>query len=729
MMEANKYGTFTGVFIPSILTILGVILYLRAGWVVANVGLWGSITILTMASLITFATSLSMSATVTNMKVRGGGVYFMISRCFGMEAGAAIGVPLFLAQACGITFYTMGFAESIQQIFPGASVFWISTCTLVLLAALAYYHPDLAMKGQVFIFLIIMASIMSFLFGGEVTDTSVAKSFKPESFWVVFAVFFPAVTGITTGLSMSGDLKNPQKSLPYGTLLAVLAGFAIYLTVLICLDRYASPEMLNADNMIITSIAIFPPLIYLGIWCSTLSSAMGSLLAGPRTLQSMAQDGIGPAILAKGYGASHEPRMATMVTFLFALAVNFLGGIDSIAPILTMFFLTSYGSLNLAAGLEGLTNNPSWRPTFNTPWSISLLGGIACLIAMLLIDAQAAFISILVCFLIFLWMGRNRSKKNWSDIRRGLLMHLARYSIYKLVESTEDVRAWRPNMLVISGKAKSRQYLIEFANAMSQGRGFLIVASIISRQHFDGAKMKKLENSLSEFLKKSKIQALTKIKSMDNYIDAVEGLATDYGMGTLTPNTVVMHYTDEAHRDDKEHIGMAQIVRTIYRTGKNIILLKSDQDSQKSGWLKKRETIDVWWGRDKNNATLMLALGYMLQTSANWMGSNLCLRSLAETEEEKNGMRLYLEKFVQESRIKASVDVYMREKNLKAHDEIYSYSQNAGIVFLSMLRPDTNESVEQYSLSYEKFLKRTDRFPKAAFVLAGEDLDFKKIFL
>ena len=114
-----QFGTFKGVFTPSILTILGVVMYLRFGWALGSVGFWPTFVILTIASTITFLTGLSLSALATNMKVEGGGAYYIISRSLGVEAGAAVGLPLFFAQALGISFYVSGFSESLVREFPG----------------------------------------------------------------------------------------------------------------------------------------------------------------------------------------------------------------------------------------------------------------------------------------------------------------------------------------------------------------------------------------------------------------------------------------------------------------------------------------------------------------------------------------------------------------------------------------------------------------------------------
>ena len=317
-----KFGAFKGVFTPSVLTILGVIMYLRFGWVLGNVGPLQTILIVTMATGITFLTALSISAIATNMKVGGGGVYYMISRSLGVEAGAAVGLPLFLAQALGISFYIAGFSESVVNIYPELSQTMVGLVTLILLTGLAFVSADMALKTQFVILALIVASLVSFFSGSApsniVFDEAKFHALRETNFWVVFAVFFPAVTGIEAGLAMSGDLKDPAKSLPRGTLGAVITGYLVYLAIPVFLWMQISDRrILVTDPLIMAKIARHENLIIAGLWGATLSSALGALLGAPRTLQALARDRVLPRILGKGHGPSDEPRIATLVAFVW----------------------------------------------------------------------------------------------------------------------------------------------------------------------------------------------------------------------------------------------------------------------------------------------------------------------------------------------------------------------------------------------------------------------------
>ncbi len=358
----HQFGTFKGVFTPSILTILGVIMYLRFGWVLGNVGLISTLIIVTLSSLITFFTALSISALATNMKVKGGGAYYIISRSLGIEIGAAIGLPLFLAQALGVSFYIVGFAESIVQIAPIFEMKIVGVITLIVLSAVALKSTDLALKTQYFILILIALSLISFFMGPIETvapippETTVPEK---EKFWVVFAVFFPAVTGILSGVSMSGDLKNPEKAIPWGTLASVLCSYAIYMAIpLFLVQVIKDHRVFLIDLMVMYKVARWGELILAGLWGAALSSAISSILGSPRTLQAIAKDGVVFRFFGHGFGKNQEPRIAMLVSFLIALIGILAGDLNMIAPVLSMFFLTTYGLLNLSAGFGRLIRSP-----------------------------------------------------------------------------------------------------------------------------------------------------------------------------------------------------------------------------------------------------------------------------------------------------------------------------------------------------------------------------------
>ncbi len=370
-------GTFGGVFTPSILTILGVIMYLRLGWVVGSVGLLGTLGIVTISTGITFLTALSVSTIATDRRVRIGGAYYMISRSLGVESGGAIGLPLYTALALSVALYTIGFAESFVAVFPQVSQRGVALVVTVLVAALAMKSATVAIRAQYLIMAAIGISLLSLLLGRPV-EPSEAELVRqdPEGtvgFWIVFAVFFPAVTGIMAGVNMSGDLRSPARSIPIGTMAAVGVGYLVYIIVAVVLAFRADAASLVEDPLIMRRIAFWGDAILLGVWGATLSSAVGSILAAPRVLQALALDGVLTARgrwVGRGSGPRHEPRIGTILTLGIALVAVLLGDLDAIAPILTMFFLTTYLVLNLAAGIEALVASPSFRPAFRVHWTL-----------------------------------------------------------------------------------------------------------------------------------------------------------------------------------------------------------------------------------------------------------------------------------------------------------------------------------------------------------------------
>jgi len=327
MSRKKKFGAFAGVFTPSILTILGVIMYMRLGWVVGNAGLLGTIIIIIIAHVIAITTGLSVSSVATDKKIGAGGIYYVLSRSMGIPIGGSIGIALYVGTAFSIALYLIGFAESFNGYFGfGMSVndFRLTgTIALVSITVLALISTSVALKAQFFILAAIIISLVSIFFGTTEFAPESVPLFSSEGavpLEVVFAIFFPAVTGFTAGIAMSGDLEDPKKSIPSGTLMAIGVGLIVYLSLAIYMAYTINPEVLKTDYNILMKMALFAPAVVAGIWGATLSSALGGILGGPRILQAMSIDKVTPKIFGKGKGVNNEPVNALFLVFIIAEA-------------------------------------------------------------------------------------------------------------------------------------------------------------------------------------------------------------------------------------------------------------------------------------------------------------------------------------------------------------------------------------------------------------------------
>ena len=416
--QGGKLGTFAGVFTPSILTILGIILFLRLGFVVGHAGLGRTLIILALANGISVLTTFSLSAIATNLKVKGGGDYYLISRTLGLEFGGAIGIVLFLAQSVSIGFYCIGFGEVVARVLSvqaGHATQLVAAAAVAFLFIFAWLGADWATRFQYVVMAILIAALLSFFIGGITKWNSdlLARNWAAPtgglSFWVVFAIFFPAVTGFTQGVSMSGDLKDAGKSLPRGTFIAVGVSIVVYFLAAIVFAATLPSDTLMSEYDAMKQVSAAAILIGAGVIAATLSSAMASFLGAPRILQSLSSDRIFPFLLpfAQGVGPANNPRRAVYLSAGIAFATVGLGKLNLIAPVVSMFFLISYGLLNYATFFEARAGSPSFRPRFR--WynqRFSLAGALACLMVMLAIDWKAGVVAIAILFGIFQYLKR-----------------------------------------------------------------------------------------------------------------------------------------------------------------------------------------------------------------------------------------------------------------------------------------------------------------------------------
>ena len=348
----GKLGTFGGVFTPSILTILGIILFLRMGFMVGSGGLFRALLIISIANIVSILTSVSMSAAATNIHVKGGGAYYLISRALGVRFGGSIGIILFLAQSVSIAFYCIGFGEALMMILPPlplVSVKLISVCAVVFLFFMAWMGADWATKFQYIVMGLLIMALISFFVGAllKFETGMVVQNWTPSEnglpFWVLFALFFPAVTGFTQGVNMSGDLENPGRSIPLGTFWAVGLSAVVYFAAAVLFAGSLTNADMIADYDSMKRVSFFPGLVTAGVLAATLSSAMASFLGAPRILQSLAADKIFTFLnpFSLGHGDGNNPRRGVLVSGAIALVIISFGHLNLVAQIVSMFFLIS----------------------------------------------------------------------------------------------------------------------------------------------------------------------------------------------------------------------------------------------------------------------------------------------------------------------------------------------------------------------------------------------------
>ncbi|WKN30425.1 Na-K-Cl cotransporter [Porifericola rhodea] len=719
--DNGKLGTFGGVFVPSLLTILGVIMYLRFGWVVGNVGLVGTLLIVTLSTSITFLTSLSIAAISTDQVVRTGGAYYMISRSLGIETGGAVGIPLFLAQALSVALYVIGFAESLTDVFPVLNIKIVGIVVTIGIAMLALFSTKATIRSQYFILAAIAISLLSLIFGKPLEATNVemwgAPSEKSESFWVVFAVFFPAVTGIMAGVNLSGDLENPSRSIPKGTFMAVGVGYIIYMTLPIILASRADAITLLSDPLVMRRISWWGDAILLGVWGATLSSAVGSILGAPRILQALAKDRVLPHYmqwLGKGTGKDNIPRAGTLLTMVVAILAVYLGNLDVIAPVLSMFFLTTYGVLNIAAGIETLLGSPSFRPSFKVHWAFSFLGAAGCLAVMFLINATATLVAAFFVSVIFVWLKRRGIQTAFGDVRRGLWLAVARSALLR-VNKIPDAKNWRPNILILSGAPTKRWHLITLGADFTGGQALMTVSTVIKAPDVPFERLQKMEDNIREFLQSRRVQALVRVVSAEDPFVGGERLVSMYGIGGLVPNTVMLGDTQEM----SHHRPYCDMIRHFYEARRNVIIVRAEEDDN----FGERKRIDLWWGGLNKNGGLMLLMTYLLHNSLNWQNADVVVKMVVSDESAEEKTRKNIDDIIHNMRVKFDRQVIVSHGR-SFWEILHEESQEADLVMLGLAEP--KDTFLEY---YEDLSRKTLELPPTVFVLAAQELDFKEVLL
>lgn len=620
MAEKKKFGTFAGVFTPSILTILGVIMYMRLGWVVGNVGLIGAIGIIIIAHIIAISTGLSVSSVATDKKIGAGGIYYVLSRSMGIPIGGSIGIALYVGTAFSIALYLIGFSESFNSYFGlGMMVndFRLTgTIALVALTALALISTSVALKAQFFILAAIIVSLISIFFGTtefapqSVSLFSTADAIPLE---VVFAVFFPAVTGFTAGIAMSGDLKDPKRSIPMGTLAAIGVGLVVYILLAVFMAFTINSDLLKTDYNILMRIALFAPAVVAGIWGATLSSALGGILGGPRILQAMSIDKVTPRIFGKGKGANDEPVNALFMVFVIAEAGILIGELDVIARLVSMFYLTAYGFINISYFLESWAN-PDFQPTFKIKRWIGLLGFIACFVVMFKLDMIAMLAALGVISALYFGLQRKEVQLQSNDVWRSVWENVVNKGLRKIDGKDNDNTNWNPNIILFSGKSDHQSYLLELGKTVSGRTGIVTNFKLILDKHNDIPLRKTEQTVRDENFKELGIFA-RQIK-VDNIYTGITNIASTFGFSGVEPNTIMMGWPKGLENSTE----YAKMTETLLHLDYNLLYLDFDRKAKFGNY----NTVDLWWREtDSKNAEMMLNIARFIIASPKWNNTNI----------------------------------------------------------------------------------------------------------
>lgn len=712
-MENNKkFGTFLGVYTPSILTILGLIMYLRFGWVLGNLGLPLTIFIVILASSITFITGLSASAIATNMHVGVGGEYYMISRSLGLELGGSIGIPLYFCRTLSITFYSYGLAEAMLLFWPASwgvmpqhLLQFITVAIILIITVLSGKSASLVLKVQIPIMILVGLSILALVIGSmsgaslKAPELTPTYRTAPEGFWYVFAVFFPAVTGFTAGIGMSGDLKNPRKSIPRGTILAVVSGVIIYMLipVFLSITNKISPEELansGVDSWI--KVAVFGSvLVYPAIWGAILSSAFGSVLGGPRVLQALAQDGLAPNFLAK-LSKSGQPTVATWISGAIAISAVLIGGLNTIAQFVSILFLTLYVMVNMSAVIEKLVKDPSFRPTIHVPWYISLLGALGAIAVMFLISPIACFIAVVLEVGIYFYLTKRTLEKQWGDARAGFWRNLIRYSLIQIRIYGSKPRNWRPRILLFIKDAEMQMELIRLASWFSQLFGIeTVVKLIIGQLTQTKIDIEKQRLLIKDKITKDKITAFSEVIVVPEFESGAITVAQANGLIGIKANTVMFGWSDNREIT----LSQQRIIRAVSQANKSTILARIKWPRS----IDNNRSIDIWWGGQQRNGDLMLLLAHLLSMNKEWEKSSIIIRSIVNNREDQEKMLSSISPLIPQARIHAKVEVVVKKVDETMLDVIHRYSKNSTVVFFGLKITEQGEE-EEYADFLEKLI-------------------------
>ena len=732
----HGHGFGTGpVFLASIGTILGAVMFLRFGYAVGHTGLLGALLIILIGHAVTVPTALAIAEIATNRRVEGGGEYFIISRSFGTTIGGAIGVSLYFSQAISVAFYMIAFAEAFRPLaeaYENLTGFGFDPRivslpgTAILVWVVLRKGADLGVKALWGVAAVLAISLAMFFLGTspeEIRPDRVPLTtdlLGPDPFILVFAIVFPAFTGMTAGVGLSGDLANPRRSIPLGILSATIAGMVIYIFVVAKLAASANATALAEDQLIMSRIAVWGPIIPIGLACATVSSAIGSILVAPRTLQALGADHIAPSrgfngFVARGFGNANEPRNATIVTSVIAVVFVMVGDVNLVARIVSMFFMVTYGALCAISFLEHFAARPSYRPSFRSKWWVSLFGAMMCLVLMLQMDVVFALVA--VTFMGGLYVAIRSSRGGMGDLAsifHGVMTQATRYLQIRLQKTPPS--DWRPSVIMITPRTFDRSAPVQLMEWLCHRHGFgtylHYMPGVLNRATF--RESIEIQERLVRAMQERKGAIYVDTMISPSMASALAQSLQMPGVSGMENNTILFEYG--VHDPGSVLEEAVSGLRMAGSTRMNRLVLRHGDT-----FFGGRNAIHVWltW-HDARNANLMVLLTYILLGSRDWHGAEVSIFAAYPRSEARERTE-ELHTMIAEGRLlinEKNVTVIPTDDGIDFERLVEARSSMADLVTLGF----TSAPLERKGA---ELFKRFPSLRDTLFVSAEEDIDIE----
>ncbi len=643
MTQDKKIGFGTApVFFTAISTILGAILFLRFGYAVGTLGFAGVLLIILIGHFVTVPTAFAISEIATNQRVEGGGEYFIISRSFGLNIGGTIGIALYLSQAISVAFYVIAFTEAFEPLFNWVKQTYdiilprqvISLPAMAILATLILKKgANMGVKALYVVVAILFFSIFLFFIGKTPYSETAAAGITAsplrnmDNFFIVFAIVFPAFTGMTAGVGLSGDLKNPGKSIPIGTVAATFTGLIVYIFIILKLVNSASPDDLINKQLIMADVALWGKIfIPVGLAASTISSALGSIMVAPRTLQALGHDKTFPfqgfnKSMAKGKGEVNEPFNASIVTVLIAFVFVAMGDVNAVARIISMFFMVTYGSLCLISFLNHFGASPSYRPTFRSHWVLSMIGFIFSVFLMFKMDSLYAILAIVVMTVLYIYISYYHSERQGLEsIFRSALFQINR-NLQVYLQKNQSIKkktSWHPSAICVTEVNSDRDNAFRLLTWISDKYGFGTYIQYIQGYYSRTAheQAKEALELLIERAESRKSNVYVDTIVSPSYTSAIAQIIQLPGVSGLDNNMTLFEY------DKKDPKNLEQIVENyaLVRSGNYDVCILGGSNRG----VNFHEGIHIWVRRvDEENLNLMVLLSYIILGHPDWKGAKI----------------------------------------------------------------------------------------------------------
>ena len=283
-----------------------------------------------------------------------GGIYGVVEAAFGPLAGFVAGTLLWVCcvLACGAVAAAL--ADVVATLFPQSLTGSVRAAVIIgVIGGIALVNIGGVVRGARLVSAtttLKLAPLAIFVAAGvsAIHNSNFSGAAQPDAQGLgralILAVF--ALVGMETALCASGEVVQPNRTIPRALTMAILFTTTLYVVIQVIAQGILGPSLATSKAPLADAMAHIHPALRALMLAGTALSMFGwlgsDILGSPRQLFAFARDGLLPRFLGRLHPRSHAPHIAILCYSTLAIVLALTGTFAELVVLSTLAIAALY---------------------------------------------------------------------------------------------------------------------------------------------------------------------------------------------------------------------------------------------------------------------------------------------------------------------------------------------------------------------------------------------------